>query len=109
MKFSTVPTSYTCCAIMQGTYDVCRVNGFQSEPDPMLRIMTDNPRMQTTLDSRCTHLTCDELKRMDLADLVKLYSVSANSIPFFLKPQTFVHTAFYADASPHGLSAQTIL
>ena len=61
---------------MQDTLDVCRVHGFQSEPDPMLRLMTENPRMQTTLDSRHTHLTCNELKHMDLTDLVNVYSVS---------------------------------
>ena len=88
---------------MQGTYDVCRVNGFQSEPDPMLHLMTDNPRMQSTLDNRRTHLTCDELKHMDLADLVKLYSVSASRITCFLT--SHVGTLFSIVVTPHALSA----
>ena len=108
-SFAVCQTSYTCCATMQGTHDVCRVNGFQSEPDPMLRLMTDNPRMQTTLDSRRTYLTCDELKHMDLADLVKLYSVSASRITFFLTSQTSLHTVFSIDVAPQTLSAQAIL
>ena len=83
---------------MQGTYDVCRVNGFQSEPDPMMRLMTDNPRMRTTLNSRRSHLSCNELKHMDLAGLVNLYSVSSSRIAFFLTSQAFAHTVFSMDA-----------
>ncbi|KAL3149420.1 hypothetical protein ABBQ32_002214 [Trebouxia sp. C0010 RCD-2024] len=75
----------------QGAYDVCSVHGFETEPDPMLRLMSDNPSMQTTLNSGHLQLTCNELRHMDLTELARLYSTYVHQLGIYLVEASETH------------------
>ena len=62
---------------MQETEDVCRSQGFEAEPDPLLQLLSADPGMEVTLTDTAQFLRCSDLKRTDRPGLAKLYCVSA--------------------------------